>query len=241
MSDNKPEKSNALRNLSIFLIVVLLFACLGLSAIGNGSSRGSTGSSSSNNRPSSVTNRPTATPVTFDPIRLNGRGDDVVRLAKPNVPAIVRLVHQGSSNFVVINYDDNGNRIHLLVNEIGSYAGIRPLDFSDGEQTSRLEIQADGSWTVEVKPLSAAQRVSVPTTSLGGSGDTVLLLTGSSPDTATISHNGSSNFVVMAYGSSRRLLVNEIGRYNGTVVVPRGTAVLEVIADGDWQMAITGR
>lgn len=239
MSEQQPKKTNRVRNLVLFVAIVGLFACYGLSQLGNGS--GSSPSSSNRTSSNAAAAQPTDTPVRFDPIRLSGRGDDVVRMTKPDVPAIIRLTHSGSSNFSVISYDGAGNRIDLLVNEIGAYEGTRPIDFGTSELTERLEIQADGNWTVLVEPISAAQSVRVPATNVAGQGDTVLLLTGSSPDTAKISHSGSSNFVVQAYGRSHRLLVNEIGNYSGTVVVPQDTLVLEVVADGRWQLTISGQ
>lgn len=241
MSDNEPKKKKRLRNFSLFLIVVLALSCCGIYSLSNTAATSITSTSGSGNRTSGSSVLPTNTPERFDPIRVTGRGDDVVAIDKPNVPAIVQLSHQGSSNFVVTSYDTNGNHLELLVNEIGSYNGIRPLDFAANDLTGRLEIQADGSWVVEVKPLSAAQVVLVPATNFSGKGDMVLLLGGADPDTATLAHTGESNFVVQAYGNSRRLLVNEIGNYDGTVIVPSDTAVLEIVADGGWQLAITGQ
>lgn len=237
MSEQQPKKSKRLRKFALFIILIGLFSCYGLSQLGSSSSR----STSTGNQPSANSSRPTGTPVRFDPIRLSGRGDDVVSLDKPDVPAIVTFTHSGSRNFIVTSFDGSGNQIDLLVNDIGAYEGTRPLDFGSSELTERLEIQADGSWTVLVEPLSSAKTVRVPTANTSGQGDMVLLLSGSSPDTAEISHTGESNFIVQAFGNSRRLLVNEIGNYSGTVIVPQDTFVLEVQADGRWQLAITGR
>jgi hypothetical protein len=56
--------------------------------------------------------------------------------------------------------------------------------------------------------------------------------------TATLQHTGTSNFVVYAYTSSgAELLVDEIGAYNGEVLLPAGTLLLEVTADGAWTVA----
>lgn len=245
MTENQPKQGKRGRNFTLFILLVLAAACCGLYTLSNGLSASNAAISS--NRPASAagraiaTARPTATLVTFAPIRLNGRGDDVVRLSKPDVPAVVHLTHQGSSNFIVTSYDSDGARIDLLVNEIGRYDGVRPLDFALNEWTERLEIQADGAWTAVIEPITAATAVAVPNGGYNGRGDAVLLLTGGDPDTATLSHSGTSNFVVQAYGSTRHLLVNEIGVYNGTVIVPRDTVVLEVVADGSWRLAITGR
>lgn len=239
MADNQPKKSNRIRNIGLFIILIALLSCCGLYWLGNGESGNTT--FSSNNRGSTSVTQPTSTSVRFDPIRIDGRGDDVVSINKPDVPAIVRLTHTGSSNFIVTSHDGAGNEIDLLVNEIGPYEGTRPLDFAAAELTERLEIQADGNWAVVVEPLSAARSIRVPAAKFSGQGDSVLVLSGSSPDTADISHLGESNFVVKSYGRTSHLLVNEIGDYEGTVIIPGDTAVLEVVADGQWQIAITGR
>lgn len=235
MADKPPQKKNRMRNLFLFLFLLLALACCGLYSLG-----GSTLITSSS-RPSGQSSLPTQAPVRFDPIRLNGRGDDIVTLDKPDAAAIIHLTHSGSANFIVTSYDGRGNSLNLLVNVIGAYDGTRPLDFADSELTERLEIQADGAWSVAVEPLANAQAVRVPTTNLFGQGDTVLRLSGGSPDTASLTHSGESNFIVTAYGRSRRLLVNEIGNYEGTVIVPGDTAVLEIEADGDWQLSMTGQ
>jgi hypothetical protein len=54
--------------------------------------------------------------------------------------------------------------------------------------------------------------------------------------TLKITHSGSSNFAVKAYGDSSRLLVNEIGKYSGETLLPSGTVLLEVEADGNWTL-----
>ena len=58
--------------------------------------------------------------------------------------------------------------------------------------------------------------------------------------TARVTHTGSSNFAVLSYGDSQDLLINEIGRYTGEVLIPAGTSVLEIEADGAWSITRTG-
>ena len=161
---------------------------------------------------------------------------------KPDLPAIARIsTTQSGGNFAVISYDSSGKRIDLLVNEIGSYSGIRPIDFLADEHTSRFEVKAEGSWRIEILPHTSARSVSVPG-KISGTGDDVILLRGSTPDIAKISHRGDSNFAVMAYGArGRDLLVNEIGVYNGSVIVSGDAIVLEIVADGNWSVDISSR
>jgi hypothetical protein len=57
--------------------------------------------------------------------------------------------------------------------------------------------------------------------------------------TAKVTHRGSSNFVVRAYGDSQELLINEIGKYSGEILIPSGTLALEIEADGPWTVQRT--
>lgn len=177
----------------------------------------------------------------FSPISLSGSGDDVVNVNKPEGPAIARISTTSSGgNFVVWNLDEDGQHIDLLVNEIGKYSGARPIDIRDRDNTVRFEVNADGPWKIDVVPVSSAKKANVPG-KVSGSGDEVILLRGDSPDTATISHSGDSNFVVTAYGTrGPDLLVNEIGTYNGTVVLGNAE-VLEIVAGGNWSIDISRR
>ena len=53
----------------------------------------------------------------------------------------------------------------------------------------------------------------------------------------TISNTGKSNFVVQAYSATGAdLLVNEIGNYKGTTLLPSGTILLEVNSAGSWSI-----
>jgi hypothetical protein len=53
--------------------------------------------------------------------------------------------------------------------------------------------------------------------------------------TLNLRHRGSSNFFVHAYtADSAELLVNEIGNFSGEVLIPDGTLLLTVGADGTW-------
>jgi len=136
--------------------------------------------------------------------------------------------------------DGDGNDLDLIVNEIGNYTGTHPLDITDAQGAlSALQVVADGNWTIVVKVMQKATHF---TGSASGKGSNVLL---AAPDTitglatATITHKGSSNFVVKAYTSDDSdLLVNEIGNYNGQVILPDGTLVFEIIADGTWSIKL---
>ena len=180
--------------------------------------------------------------IDFAPFTISGSGADVIPLSVPgDGGALVDLAHNGSSNFIVQSLDAGLQLIEGLVNEIGPYSGRRGLNvghFSFGEPdiVRHLEIDADGSWSITVRPLSQARAVEP---ALNGNGDDFVRFTAPTPITMRSTHDGSSNFAIWSLepsGALGDLLVNEIGVYNGTDPVARGIKYLDVIADGAWTM-----
>lgn len=167
----------------------------------------------------------------FEPIVLEGSGDDIIDVPVITDSIIVAtFTHQGSSNFAVVSYNQAGDRISLLVNEIGNHQGTVPFNFS--EAPAELEITASGPWSVTLSDL--LEQPIYDGSLFEGSGSQVLLVsTDSSRLTAT--HNGQSNFAILGWGDRRDLLVNEIGPYDGTVRLGNPLA-LEIKADGQWTL-----
>lgn len=161
-----------------------------------------------------------------------GDGDDffAVELTEPS---IARITHDGASNFAVFAYPAEGRR-DLLVNEIGAYSGTRPLGWLELPIVD-IEVQADGIWTFTVLPLSEAPH---PGTSIEGSGDAVLNFNDVDGRALRVSHDGSSNFAVLAYGDRRSVMINEIGTYSGRVRLVPGTLFVEIQADGRWSLEV---
>lgn len=184
--------------------------------------------------PSSTPSTPAAQPEPA-PQSFKGSGDQVVRLATPLDYAVVSFECASCSGNVVVKADDA-----LLVNEIGSYSGKTIYGLSGASASSplnRLQVNAKGAWTMTVGGLSTARQLaSFP---VSGSGDDVLLVSNPA-DVATLSHDGKSNFAVWAAtdNSGVDLVVNEIGRYNGTVILPydSGAMLIAITADGNWTL-----
>ncbi len=197
--------------------------------------------------PSTTTTRPPTTTTTLPPTTtstqptttttlapVEGSGDDFFEFAVPgDEAAVLEIAHDGDSNFAVVTYDEENERIDLLVNEIGSYRGRLPVNFLIGEEVAFVEITASGSWRIQTIMLSD---LDVNVGNAAGTGDDVVVMDVSSP-TMDITHTGESNFAVRAWTDSRDLLVNEIGPYQGTVRSPTGIVVFEITADGDWTLA----
>jgi hypothetical protein len=184
-----------------------------------------------------ATPTPEATPQAFAPITLEGRGDDIVPFTIPeSAAAIVSITHAGERNFVVQTLGADGEQYDLLVNEIGDYSGTRLFDTV--EHSVAFEVSADGSWTAVVKPVSEARPWNGES-QLTGSTDDVVRVTGSVDGLATVLviHDGDANFVVVAYsGQGNDLLINEIGQYRGEVLLPVGTVLIELTANGPWSV-----
>jgi hypothetical protein len=183
---------------------------------------------------------PTPTPAptpAFATIELSGTGNAVPRFDIPeDAAAIAAITHSGASNFAVWAVDASGNQTDLLVNTIGSYSGTLLFDEQGGSHTDAFEVEADGSWTITINPVTEAFRWNGSET-LSGSGDDVVILDPASSGlkSTTLTHSGEGNFAVWIYSpSGTDLAVNEIGQFSGEVLIADGAFLIEVTADGPW-------
>jgi uncharacterized protein YraI len=121
----------------------------------------------------------------------------------------------------------------LLINTIGVYQGERPLS---GQEPVMLDIQADGAWTVEVRPVGVASSAE-----FSGAGDAVSAFFSPPPTSPwEIRHNGQRNFIIYAHcAGGNDLVQNEIGPVSGSRVLsfPEGPCLWEVQADGTWSLS----
>ena len=184
--------------------------------------------------PAPVATAPTSAPApaVSAPTVYKGRGDDVVTITKDPGVAIVQFECPKCSGNTVVKTDGADS---LLVNEIGAYRGKHLIDERTGGTTSTLEIKASGSWTVTVSSGLAAATVQTAGTPVSGKGDDVVLIADSSSK-AHITNKGPSNFAVWVISidsGSMDLAINEIGGYDGTVVLD-GPAVVKVASSGSW-------
>jgi hypothetical protein len=100
---------------------------------------------------------PTPEPTPTVPARSSGRqefagnGDGVIDGVMLR-SGLVRIsaTHEGDSNFVVWLYDESGQPVDLVVNEIGPYQGERAIPIAQsGEYV--IGVQADGAWSIIVE------------------------------------------------------------------------------------------
>ena len=180
---------------------------------------------------------PEPEPEPAEDVVYTGSGDSVLSIDLPAGPdsiGVATISHSGESNFVVWSLDQNLNQSDLLINEIGAYSGTVVFNLSSSEVITALEISANGAWEVILKDALTLPQIQ-PGGTASGTGDDVLVYFGDTT-VAAISHSGESNFAVWSYGNSSDLLINEIGNYSGQVRWPGGPALVEISADGDWNI-----
>jgi|SRR5262245_926548 len=160
-----------------------------------------------------------------------GRGQQATGdFALPAPDSMITFTHDGSRNFIVHGYV--GDRVELLVNQVGAYAGTRPLR---GDAAAMLDIQADGNWSATVAPIPEGG-----TLEWAGTGDAVSpWFTPPARATLALRHDGNRNFIVHANCAGGPVLVqNEIGPVDASRVVlfRSGPCFWEVQADGTWSV-----
>jgi len=171
---------------------------------------------------------PTAVPK---PVILQGAGQTATDwIDLPSSVSVAHFTHSGSANFIVYVY--RGDKKDLLINTIGAYDGTRPLF---GIEPVMLDIQADGTWTLRIEPITMGD-----TPAFSGKGDAVSPIF-DPPKTGpwSIQHNGQENFIVYLHcASGSTLIQNEIGSVDGSRVVSfgKGPCLWEVRADGGWSL-----
>ena len=171
---------------------------------------------------------------TFAPISKAGSGSTVIKLPAGVKTGLVTMTYKGSSNFIVGVLDStNQSTGDSLANEIGSWRGSAVFGLqSFGSDPAKIQIETSGSWTIKIAPISTAPEIKFPAAAKGTG---VYLFVGEASDW-TLTHSGSSNFIVYEVGTdgTANNLVNEIGKYKGTVAAQPGPALITVQADGAW-------
>ena len=167
-----------------------------------------------------------------------GTGDDVVRLERPVNLGVVRFECPRCTRTTTVVSDAGIDTYIVQHLSGGPYSGRRWIGVR-GDTTTQFEVTAQGPWRLTVGGVDLARPVDGTTTVTGTGDDVVLMQTASR--TAELTHTGESNFVVHLVTDRARsgpdLLVNEIGRYSGTVpldVVPGEAALMQVSGDGNW-------
>jgi len=171
-----------------------------------------------------------------------GFGDDVIQFTPDLEGAQVLRIQGGSAdaNFMVWTLAPDLSQLELVVNTIGLYTGtcVAGLEGPVGA----IQVQTEGHWSLS---FLGPDDLSVLGDQERGFGDSVRFMSADLQPTTTarivrIEASGSDNLTVWAYGGPPDLLVNVIGAYSGTVVVPRDTQFLAITCDGSWSVTSRG-
>jgi hypothetical protein len=195
-------------------------------------------SSSSSTTTSTSTTTTTKPPIA--PVSYQGRGAAVLDVKLDAGQLVMDATHAGRSNFIVKPIAPDGKSGSSLINEIGNYGGR--ILIADPTKVVALEIKADGAWTFTFDGVGALRVAKVGETYVS-EGDDVLLVEPASKGLTRAAFTATdSNFIVRPYNAQGRSLssiVNEIAPWQGTVVVPAESRLLQVTATGRWTMALT--
>ena len=186
-------------------------------------------------------------PASTEPIATySGRGSDVI--TGVNVPKgdyYVEYTCTGEGNFIVdLYYGSGALSCDLVANDIGASSGRMLIDTARSRTITngRLEIMADGGWTIQIKPVGGTT-----TTNMRGSGDAVTGVFTATTSRATVSSSATGakgNFIVYVYelgGAGRgNLVANLVSPDSGRTsvrLVPGEKYFLGIDAgDAEWSI-----
>jgi hypothetical protein len=187
--------------------------------------------------PPSHSPSPSPSPSPFvipEPVLYEGYGDSVIAIEPPEGAYVFYIEGNAASrHFAVKGYDASGDATKLLVNTTDPYKGTTiELTLT----TTTLEINADDSWSIELRSIYEMPIISKGET-ITGTGDTIILVK-SYGTTATIDGNAASrHFAVKSYGAEQdNLMVNTTDPYSGTVMLKGAPVILEITCDDDWSI-----
>lgn len=171
----------------------------------------------------------------FEPVEFTGEQDGVIDLPEGVTQAMVTATHDGEHFFSIAGLDANNETTgDLLINALGAYEGVTILGAHSTAEPVRLQVTADGAWTITLAPLADA-----PALPESGVGDGVYRYEGNAA-TWQVMHDGEHYFSIDFYTDADMglsMLVAEVGAYDGEVAAGAGPALVVILADGSWTIA----
>ena len=170
----------------------------------------------------------------------SGSDDSVITIKSFKEAAIITAEYEGEDNFIVKPLDSNGDSGVSWVNEIDTWSGT-VYQAPSTRAWAAFSVETVGTWKITIAPISSAPSVSSKKFSVEGFKVVKFSSSSKGLKRATIQHSGESNFVVLPIDSTGKRgisMVNEIGAYSGTTLLPRGTRYLAIQADGAWSVSI---
>lgn len=177
--------------------------------------------------------------------KLQGRGRQATK--KFDLQAglfIVRIKHEGTSNFIVRLLDASGREDQTIFNEIGRFHGTRGFELRRGSQCL-IDVEADGAWQIEIVQPRPETADPAPQ-EYQGSGCTVtpFISLNEGLTIFKLRHAGDSRFAAYLCNDQGRQIeqiVNVLGEFDGSKpyrVQEPGIYFLNVVADGKWEIEV---
>jgi hypothetical protein len=166
-----------------------------------------------------------------------GNGNSIIDISDHNYIGmrIMKITYTGEGKFVISKITPFGELGAVIVNTMGSYSGIKPLDFMTNEQAETLKIESSGHWKIQILPYSDITQLEVPGV-YSGIGDDVIELVGGFPRLMKIdASKAKSKFIIY---DGRDILINENAPYSGEVILDTDPSILVISAIGNWSIEI---
>ena len=165
----------------------------------------------------------------------SGRKTITVRRPEPGIALLYVKANPGGDRLLVRRIDESGHDGATLLVTFDPYEGVQVLDVPVRPGAERLEVEASGAWTIEVRSARAAPSV---TRTARGSGDSVFWYTGGAT-VATLSRSGGFGATpVLTYESGHpRLLTILTGNERTRRPFPAGPVLVAVDSDTPWTIA----
>ena len=165
---------------------------------------------------------------------VTGEGPASVPLKRITNSVIVELSINSEGPVQARPVLSNGGKVFPWVDATGPWSGS-VFQEKEFKPIVGARVTAAGPWTISIKPLGSAPKIT------RGTGSAVIQLKKMSRGTVTKSfmYRGQGDFKVFpisAKGMSGFASIEESGPYKGKAILPPGTRYIAVVATGNWQM-----
>ena len=175
-----------------------------------------------------------ASPTPAGETTITGQGNGKADFAFADSTGLATITNEGTGAFGVWTLGADGSRQAQIVDRQGLYVGTRRFAAADGRVT--FDVESDGPWSIEVKPAIEARTWNRADPLIGDGDDVVLLFPQPDGDVrAMVISDGAIGIAAYA-GGSKHDVVDENGTFQGEIMLPAGTSLLEISADSGWSI-----
>lgn len=163
---------------------------------------------------------------------IRGSGEDVVPIGSVDgdtALGIATVTVTGGSSFEIYGRDADGEDVEWVTDGRGDYTGDVVFNTLPGDAITAFHVTSDADWTIELHSTSSVP--SVPS-ELAGTGDDVLYYDGPATSAALRCTSGAAISVWSQYEGT--LVEGEPCPYTGSIDLPTGGGLLQILATGDW-------